>query len=92
MTYEQEQTIKAAAGQADALNIPSSTQGSQGGYATLDGDGEAKRENLQERVARRLSRARSESRKEARLEELDYLLRKNPEVARIIELIEDMQV
>lgn len=44
---------------------------------------------IRDRVAHRLDRAWRESRKADRLQELAMLLQKNPEVARILDLIEE---
>jgi len=52
---------------------------------------EPAQESMRERFQYRLSRATREARSKERLEELLYLLDKNPEVARILELIESLQ-
>lgn len=55
-------------------------------------DKEPRREALRERVWTGVRRAERESRKAQQLAELAILLDKNPEVARILELIEDVRV
>jgi len=49
------------------------------------------RASLRERVLMDLAKARRESRKLERLSELEYLLDKNPDIARILDLIEDVR-
>ena len=49
------------------------------------------RPSLQERVGMDLDRARRESRKREHLEELAHLLAKNPEMARILDLLDDVR-
>lgn len=46
------------------------------------------REMLSQRFSSQLLRARQDRDKTERLEELDYLLKKNPEIARILDLID----
>lgn len=48
------------------------------------------RASLRERVASQTHRARKESRRLDRLNELEYLLDKNPEIARILDLLEEV--
>jgi hypothetical protein len=52
---------------------------------------EPARPNIMERVANDLRRAQRESRKADRLGELEYLLNKHPDIARILDLIEDVR-
>lgn len=66
--------------------------GAIGGAMTPKSLDEPCRASLRERVAMDLGRARRESRKLERLSELEFLLDKNPEVARILDLIEDVRV
>jgi hypothetical protein len=53
--------------------------------------GGACRVGLRERVARQMERAMEESGKFSRLSELSELLNRNPEVARILDLIEEVR-
>jgi hypothetical protein len=46
--------------------------------------------SLRERLERNLHRARREGHRQHRLEELVFLLDKNPEIARILDLVEDL--
>ena len=61
-----------------------------GGYSTLN-QAEAQmpcKSSLRDRIASRAHHAARESRRAENLKELQYLLDKNPEVARILELLE----
>ena len=61
-----------------------------GGYSTLN-KAEAQmpcKSSLRDRIASRAHHAARESRRAENLKELQYLLDKNPEVARILELLE----
>ena len=61
-----------------------------GGYSTLN-QAEAQmpcKSSLRDRIASRARHAARESRHAENLKELQYLLDKNPEVARILELLE----
>lgn len=49
------------------------------------------RASLNERVSSQLNRAIGEARHAEQLRELQYLLRKNPDVARILDLIESVR-
>jgi hypothetical protein len=49
------------------------------------------RPNLRERVASDLGRARRDANKRDRLEELQLLLDKHPDIARILDLLEDVR-
>jgi hypothetical protein len=49
------------------------------------------RTSLRDRIESQLNRARTESRKVERLDELAFLLSKNPDVARILDLLEDVR-
>ena len=51
-----------------------------------------RKESLRERLADRVSRADRESRKTESMRELAYKLDKNPEVARILELMEECAI
>ena len=53
---------------------------------------EAAQPGLRERVAMNLNRAQQEARRSDVLHELQYLLDKNPEVARILDLLEAAQI
>ncbi len=59
--------------------------GSIGGRNSLD---EPARVPLQERVEMQLNRANRDARKVERLHELQHLLQKNPDVARILDLMD----
>jgi hypothetical protein len=87
MTSEQEQKLKAMAEQQQYMSA-GATLGGQIATPMVD---EPSRASLRERVAMDLGRARRESRKLDRLSELEYLLGKNPEIARILDLIEDVR-
>jgi hypothetical protein len=79
MNWEQEQKLR----------VVSSCGERQG--AAVGMDTEARRPSLMERVSGQLERGRIESARACRLDELKYLLDKNPEVARILDLIEDVR-
>lgn len=49
------------------------------------------RPSLRERVAVELAAAKQEARRAARLEELDGLLGKHPDIARILDLVDEMR-
>ncbi len=57
-----------------------------GAYAS-----EPKRSTLAERIGMDLHSARRQSARRERLEELSFLLDKNPEIARILDLLEDVK-
>lgn len=57
----------------------------------LDSDNCNKRQTLQDRVRHQLADAEHIAQKTNRLAELKYLLDKNPEVARILDLIEEVR-
>lgn len=59
--------------------------------AGLVGVGECKRASLRERVAGQLRHAQQEAGKAGRLMELDMLLDKNPDIARILDLVEEVR-
>lgn len=86
MDREQEKMSAMAAQQCANPDIGTMGASLRGGYAN-----ECKRASLRERVSDQLYRARSESGKCSRLEELTFLLEKNPEVARILDLIEEVR-
>ncbi len=88
--YGQEEKLKAAreAETSAAKCAQGSTAGvaKELGYATrFDDPG---RVGIRERVENDLNRASREARKLEQLHELSFLLQKNPEVARILDLIE----
>ena len=78
---EREQKLKAM-----AETCQQSTKGSCGDAGMLA----PARDSLLDRVRARVDRAKRESVKYERLAELQYLLDKHPEVARILELMEEM--
>lgn len=59
--------------------------------ACTSGLNDACRPSLQERVKSQLDRAYGEARRASRLNELATLLQNNPDVARILDLIEDVR-
>lgn len=85
MNYEQEAKLKECAVDQCAQ------QSAPMGYGGTANDPEPCRASLRERVSMDLSRSCREARKRDRLEELSYLLDKNPEIARILDLIEDVR-
>ncbi len=52
---------------------------------------EPARPNIRERVAKQLEYSQTEARKVGRLRELSRLLEKNPDVARILDLVEEVR-
>lgn len=85
MNYEQEQKLKAM--QADCAKGAATPYGM---LNTLDQDSPC-RASLRERVAMDLRRAERESYKALRLRELSDLLEKNPDMARILDLVEEVR-
>lgn len=90
MTNEQQQNLKKMAedmsgscGSTLRANYAQQQQQAQGNMAAAP--------SLRERVANQLHRARQEAVRRERLEELQYLLDKHPEVARMLELLEAVQ-
>lgn len=83
--YEREAELKRAT--AATQECCDTTNAGKIGYG-LD---EACRPSLAERVTTQISRARREARQLDRLSELRYLLEKNPEVARILDLMESLK-
>ena len=79
--HEKEAALKAEAQMANAA-MP---QEYVGGGMALD---EPCKAPLRDRIAYRARRAGNEARRAENLKELQYLLDKNPEVARILELLE----
>jgi hypothetical protein len=77
--------VAAGSGLADQTQIPSVGLGGALAY------GEERRPSLRERVSMDLAKAQRESRREMRLAELHELLARNPEVARILDLMEDVR-
>ena len=55
---------------------------------TQGGSNEDARPNLRDRIARQSARAQAESRNVERLAELEYLLDKHPDFARIFDLLD----
>jgi len=88
MTNEQERKLKTMAADCAQRDYSSATIGGTMGYAGPEG---AWRVPLQERVSNQLRRAVQESGKAQRLAELQQLLERNPEVARILDLIEEVR-
>ena len=85
MDYEQERKIKAMAAE----------QNQCGAAMGLDPRGEIgykpERQYLRGRLREQYDRCSKEARKSNRIEELLGLLDRNPEVARILELLEELQ-
>ena len=86
---EREKMRQDAAYQNAKEAYPSSL--SQGPCSTANEAVQAVQPSLRERIRDQAARARRESRKADRLDELNFLLEKNPEVARILDLLEDAQ-
>ena len=80
--HEKEAALKAEAQMANKAMPP---QGYVGGGMALD---EPCKAPLRDRIGSRARRAGNEARRAENLKELQYLLDKNPEVARILELLE----
>lgn len=85
MNYEQEQKLKGI--QADCA------KGAATPYGMLNTSDQVEpcRASLRERVMMNLRRAERESNKALRLRELRDLLEKNPDVARILDLVEEVR-
>ena len=81
---EKAKALAAELGKAQMANA-SMTQGYVGGGMALD---EPCKAPLRDRIGSRARRAGNEARRAENLKELQYLLDKNPEVARILELLE----
>ena len=87
MTFEQEQKMREEKLSAMCgAQTPTGMLGAAKTYAD-----EPMRVSLRERVAMDLNRSVRESNKLQRLQELTFLLDKNPEVARILDLIEEVR-
>ncbi len=82
-----EQLKKQCAEQQDRANCPTAN-GLLGSTLSQAGYAEPARPGLRERVAADLRHAQRNASKENALHELTYLLDKNPEVARILDLME----
>lgn len=87
MDYAQEQKIKHLAEQQ--AKFPEGTTTPMGPAGQIGND-RGMHEGLRSRLAGRLGRAREEQHRREAMEELAYLLEKNQEVARIIELVEQI--
>lgn len=85
---EREKARQDAAYQGAKVTDPGLYQGQCG---TANEATQPMQASLRERLREQAARARRESRKVDRLDELNYLLDKNPEVARILDLLEDAQ-
>lgn len=72
----------------DKRNAADFMQAQSGELRTGATIGEVKRQSMQERIASQLYRSTREARNAEALRELQYLLEKNPEVARILDLME----
>ena len=86
MDYENEQLAK----KLEAERFGQIGGAAIGGYSALN-QAEAQmscKSSLRDRIASRARHAAHESRRAENLKELQYLLDKNPEVARILELLE----
>lgn len=62
-----------------------------GGICGSNSMSEPARPGLRERIGDQSRRAGNEARKAERLKELEYLLDKHPEVARILDLLDDVR-
>lgn len=87
--YESEQAEKMAAQQADLSARVQGMGGTIGNASTLNQATPA-RENLRNRMARGADRIHRDRDRANKMEELVYLLDKNPEVARILDLLEEV--
>lgn len=86
--YEAQKMNQAQAGPGAPIDRPYQTTGVLG---TAYDSPEPCRPSLRERVTSHLYRARKEADTRNRLEELQFLLDKNPDIARILDLIEDVR-
>lgn len=93
MDWQTEQKLKEEANQAtanakyaDQRSGIGLDQGQVGGPMSLQTPG---RDSLRNRVEAKLNRANGEARKVELLHELQHLLQKNPEVARILDLLDE---
>ena len=89
MTIEQEHKLKSMAEQEARLN-----QGSTCASSVLGSTNEGcclASPSLRERIRNQSYHAKVESRRVEQLQELEFLLDKNPEVARILDLLESVR-
>ncbi len=63
----------------------------QGQFLNASPKDACSRPSLGQRVADQLGQAHREARKRDHLEELNYLLGKNPDIARILDLVEELR-
>ena len=84
MNWQEEQKMKAQQAELKGAATPY-------GVLHMKGLDEPCRASLRERVAMDLIRAERESNKALRLRELNDLLDKNPDVARILDLVEEVR-
>ena len=97
MDYQTEAKIRAADAQQGSTQAYENSAkcnmagGALGGAMCMDQDKIPCRDALVDRVRSRLHRSSSEARKAVRMEELLFLLEKNPEVARILDLVGEVE-
>lgn len=87
MTNEQESKLKQAAAQIHQDQCAQAINGSIG----LAGETKCAVPSLRERISKQRLYAQIESRRADALMELEYLLDKNPELARILDLLEQVK-
>jgi len=71
----------------NALNEKMKAQGMLGGREAM----RTGRPDIRERVSDQMHRAHADAQRATRLSELDHLLTKHPDVARILDLMEDVR-
>lgn len=77
---------------ANMANAPGLGFGNPQGCVTTAKDADSPcRASLMERVSSQCHRSGQEARRLGRLQELQYLLDKNPEIARILDLLEEVR-
>lgn len=96
MDYANEAKLKQMATEQQTARAYDNTKcnvgsGSLGGAMCMDQDKIPCRDPLIERVRSRFHRSASEGRKADRMNELLFLLEKNPEVARILDLVGEVE-
>jgi hypothetical protein len=88
--YEQEAKLREYAESAKCA-AGTATPGSIGNSLRQD-TAEPRRETMRERLSGRIDRSRREQYRTDQMSELLFLLEKNPELARILELIEQVSI
>jgi hypothetical protein len=88
MTNEQQEKLKAIAEQECNARLAHGNAGAAIGGLEYQQARSLAEPTLRERIRNQRCRAQNESRRLEQLHELEYLLEKHPEVARILELME----